>query len=359
MYTAESIINWRTDWINNKTVLSLVVLSECIKQKDPNDEFVTKDVEQFRVLDLVPSDTTEGGYAYRVRVFQKLSAGFVPVQNFIPLMNGAPLPYIPFQFIGVDNTTPSIDEPPLIDLANVNISHYQTTADLEHGAHKTALPQPWANNIATAVDTSGKPVKQTFHYGGGSLWTFPSDTTVGMLEYTGQGLEALEKRLEVKENQMAILGARMLEAQKKQAETADTAAIHRSGEQASLAGQANTISRAMNNVLAWFAAWAGQSGDTKFAINTDFFAIPLDAQTILALVSSWQQGAISKETLFDNFQRGEIVSEATTFEDEEAKISNNPPMMSLGGQANPNEPGGSANNGGTGGQGNGPATGAV
>lgn len=341
MYRAEAVINWATSWVNNKTVLSLVVLAE-ITTLPGEDEFTPKCEPRWRVLDLTEAADAEGnavGLVYRVRVFRKeeyeeggkKKVRDVVEDEFYPLMKGAPLRYIPFQFIGVDDTTPSVAEPPLMDLAYTNVSHYQTTADLEHGAHRTSLPQPWIAGINPTVDAAGNQVALEFYMGGGDAWAFPNPgTTVGMLEYTGQGLTSLENRLQAKENQMAVLGARMLEDQKAGVEAAQTAGIHRSGEQATLSSQGRTISKGLEIALGWFDEWAGGSGDAEAALNNDFLPVPMDAQKLTALVGAWQAGAISKETLFDNFKKGEIVRDATDFETEESKIANQPPALLTG-----------------------------
>jgi len=341
LYKAEQIINWATSWIGNKTVLSLVVLSET-KTLPGDDEFTPKCEPRWRVLDLAPAATvggTELGLRYRVRVFRKEEyeeGGKKKVRDlveeeFYPLMSGQPLAYIPFQFIGVDDTTACVAEPPLMDLAYVNVSHYQTTADLEHGAHKTSLPQPWIAGINPTVDANGNPVETEFYMGGGDAWVFPSpDASAGMLEYTGQGLQSLENRLAAKENQMAVLGARMLEDQKSGVEAAQTAGIHRSGEQATLSSQGRTISKGMQTALGWFDEWAGGTGEVEFILNNDFLPVPMDAQKLTALVGAWQAGAISKETLFDNFKQGEVIRDSADFEDEESKIANQPPALLTG-----------------------------
>lgn len=120
---------------------------------------------------------------------------------------------------------------------------------------------------------------------------------------------------------MAVLGARMLEAQKKGVESAEVAGIHRAGENSLLAGIAQAISLGLTAALQTFSNWAGGSGTVMVALNRDFFPAPMSAQDLTALVMSWQQGAISKQTLFDNLQAGQIISEGTTFEAEEVRIN--------------------------------------
>lgn len=333
MYTAETIINWAESWINNKTVLALVVLQEDTKV-DSGDRFVVQTERRWRELDLVvlvDDDGVEQSTAYRQRVWRKSDTG-VDEQvgpDVYPMMNGKLMEEIPFQFFGVDDTTPSVPKPPNIDLARVNIGHYQTTADLEHGAHKTALPQPWISGIQTELDKEGRPIKDvTFYMGGGSAWAFPKhETQCGMLEFTGAGLASLENRLEAKQSHMAVLGARMLEEQKAGVEAAETAGIHRSGEQSVLAGHADTLADGFTRVLSWFDEWAGGSGKVEVKVNKDFFTQAMTPEKLTALVAAWQQGAISKESLFEQLQQGEIIRDGVEFAEQEGQIENAAPTL--------------------------------
>jgi hypothetical protein len=77
-----------------------------------------------------------------------------------------------------------------------------------------------------------------------------------------------------------------------------------------------------------FAEWCGINGPVKFDINRDFFPVPMDAPTLMALVAAWQSGGISGETLFENLKEGEIIASDRTFEQEQAKIANAPPVSS-------------------------------
>lgn len=332
-YAAETIINWSTAWIANKCVLSRVVLTESATLPGA-DEFTSKSETRYRVLDLaempVAADGTGGGYAYRVRVFRKGKNNKDELVEgpFFPKMGGKVMSFIPFVFIGVDNTTPAIEEPPLVDLVYANISHYQSTADVEHGAHKTALPQPYATGLEAGGDPDKPGAKPAFYMGGGELWMHPlAEGTFGMLEYQGKGLDAIEKRLERKEKHMAVLGARMLEEQKRQVETAEAAGIHRSGEQATLATQGKTVGEGLEIALAWFDLWAGGSGEVEFALNDDFLPVGLSAQEITALVGAWQQGTLSSEELFVKFQKGGVIRETTDYATHEAQVQNAGPRL--------------------------------
>ncbi len=321
LYETESIVNWKEETITSQKVLTRVILKEDRATPDPDDEFTESCGTIYRVLDLL-----EG--KYRTRIFVPSSANseqFIQEgEDLFPKMNNQPLGFIPFYFLGVDDAEACPDDPPLIDLVDVNLSHYRTNADYEHGCHFTGLPTGWIAGHTMELD-------EKIYLGSQSMLVFPNpDTTVGFLEFSGAGLQCLSQNLERKEQQMAILGARMLEGQKKAAEATDTAKIHRAGESSMLASMAQSISISMQKALQVFSDWAGGSGEVIFELNRDFFPANLDPGQLTALVTSWQYGAISKETLFENLKQAEIVSDTKTFEDQETEIANAAPTLAGG-----------------------------
>jgi hypothetical protein len=46
----------------------------------------------------------------------------------------------------------------------------------------------------------------------------------------------------------------------------------------------------------------------------------MDSQEVTAVVAAWQAGAISRDTMFELFRKGEILPDGRTNEDEEALI---------------------------------------
>lgn len=328
MYTAKAITNWKTRTYKNSTVLSLVVLREIVAV--PVDEYEDKEEERFRVLDLLDLiDPKTGAFetVYRVReVRVEMQDGKevdVVLKTTFPIIGGKVLDYIPFQFVGVDDTSWCIDEPPLIDLVDTNLSHYRVTADYEHGCHFTGLPTPVISGYQP--EAGG----EKFYIGSMTAWVFPHpNAKATYLEFTGQGLGCLKENLERKENMMAVLGARMLEAQPSGVESADTAAIHRGGEQSMLASVAQAISIGITKALTTFCKFAGaDTSSIKFELNRDFFPIPMDALTLTAIIAGWQNGAYSYETMFENLRKGEIVAEDQDAKAEQASVKANPPPV--------------------------------
>lgn len=298
-YRAESIIDWRYDRVNNAAQLVMVRLSESVQEFD--DDGVTRKpvVSQERRLFLI-----DGQYVQRIYRDEKQYGG-----DIIPLMNDAPLPYIPF-VCNFDD-----ERPPILDLANVNLSHFRTDVDREHGAHYTAVPTPMFSGFQFE---EGEP----FRLGstGGYNSTNP-DAKWGYLEFEGTGLGTLKEIKEEKEKQMVILGARFLDSEKAGVEAEGTVKIRRSGETSVLAMRAQYCSRRIKRILEIMRDWMGITGEISVEINTDYTEAGLSAQDLTALVSAWQQGAISQQTLYYNLKHGEMYDQETTFEIEQERIN--------------------------------------
>lgn len=311
MYSAETLINWKYARVRNRWVLVRAVLEEVIEE--PDGEFKTEDVTQWRVLDL------DDAGLYRQRLFRKVDGGkggFEQIGDDIyPVMNGRNLDFVPLYVLGVDGLDSTVDEPPLIDLVDLNLSHYRTNADYEHGCHFTGLPTAF---IAGYAPEGG----ESFCIGSTSAWVFPDpQARASFLEFTGQGLGALKENLDRKEAQMAILGARMVAEEKRVAETATTTAIHRSGENSVLASIALAVSDAMEKALAVFAQWAGTAGTPEYQFNREYNPAMLDAAQITALLKAVQMGQISAQSFHELLQRADVLDSAVPFEEEQERIA--------------------------------------
>jgi len=234
----------------------------------------------------------------------------------VPERNGKVLDFIPFVTLNAYSISPKTEKPPLLDLVDVNLSHYRSSADLEHGAHFTALPTPYAG---------GFPAETQLHIGSSKAWVSDNpDIKVGFLEYTGAGLSSLTDLISRKEGLMAILGARLLEPSKTAVEAADTHKIRRSGEEGALLAIVGTTSSALTITAQWVVWWSGASDSQveKVAVelNRDFVNTLIDPQLLTALMQARQTGEISQETFLYNLQRGEIFEPGRTIEDEQSAI---------------------------------------
>ena len=313
LYKTEAIINWRVQRINNQMMPVLVVL---IETYEVGGEFQTEYKPQLRVLRLV-----EGTYIQQIWRMPEDKASFELVEEITPLMNGRPMAAIPFYIFGSQSLTWQIDEPPLLDLIDLNLSHYRNSADLEHGAHFTGLPTPF---IAGVMLGDGESIS----IGSSKAIVAPDpQAKASYLEFSGSGLGSIEKLLDRKEAMMAAIGARMLAPEKSAAEAAQTLEMRSNGETSVLAAQARLVSQGLTAMLEIMREWAGIAGTCVYQLSTDYLPVRMTAQELTALVGAWQQGAISTKTLFFNLQQGEIVETGKTFEDEQSDIDMQGPSL--------------------------------
>ena len=315
-YAAESIINWQTARIGNAVTLSMVVLAEDAAVTG-EDEYAHATEPQYRVLDL-----DNGKYRQRVYRINDQGADEL-VSEVVPTMNGAPLPFIPFVIVGVDSVGATVDYPPLIDLVTLNFHHYRVGADYAHGCHISGLPTMFISGFY-ADD-------RTIYIGGPSANCLPDPQAKAYFVETLSNFGALRQNLEDKKAEMAILGARMLEEQKRAAETAETTSQHRKGEESLLAGMAQTLSQGVKIALEWFVAWAGKSGEVEFEVSRDFTPSRMTPQELTAMLSAWQAGmpGYSSQAVYEKLQARDEAAQDIPYEEEQARIGNDGPRLSV------------------------------
>lgn len=340
MYAAESILNWRQVRVDGHLKLSLVVLAESVpgEAKD-NDPFIVEEVAQLRVLKLVPSTDTDSkriSYACQVELWQllpgpgrKKEKEWLLVRSLTPLRLGKPLPCIPFIFHGPAHSRPDVAKSPIEDLVSANLDHYRLNTDYKHGMHFTALPTAFV----TGFDKNAQ-----LRIGSTTAWvTDTLGATASYLEFKGDGLSTFERALDRVERLLAVLGSRLLEGQKRVAESAEALSIRQAGESSIIAGISSSVTASMNGVLCWVYWWHSTEAmpedvmdeHLKYELNSDFEASLMSAPEIQALVAAWQSGAISRDTLLHNFRTGEILPPARTNEQEVELIRKEPPPANV------------------------------
>lgn len=332
-YAAEQIINWRVDRVNGRNLPTLIVLREDGDQKIKGDDFIEETIERLRVLRLVPlagESEKKQAFAVQVEIWEVRDKKgkkqeWVKTETRTPLRLGKPLPQIPFVFHGPRHSLPQVDKLPLGDIIAVNLDHYRLDADFKHGLHFTALPTAWV---------SGFDKGSTLRIGSSTAWvTEVVGATAGFLEFKGQGLETFERAQDRDERLMAVLGSRLLEPQKRVGETADAIELRQSGENNVLSTISTSVSESLTQMLQWVHWWNSTEElpdnvgreIVSVELNTDFSIRGLSSDELKAVVLAWQAGALSQDTMFDLFRKGEVLPEGRTNEKEAALIKSAKP----------------------------------
>jgi hypothetical protein len=208
--------------------------------------------------------------------------------------------YIPFVFVNPIGVGISDVKPPVLDIVDINISHYRTSADLEHGRHFTGLPTPYV---------LGAPAETVLKIGSSTAWVIADyQAKVGYLEFTGQGLASLERALVEKQAQLASLSARLIDNSSKGSEAAETVRLRYMSETASLRSVVQSVEAAINRAYAFCADMEGlDKNSVSITLQKEFLDTGLSPQMLNALVKSYLEGGITKEILIHNLSRGDLL----------------------------------------------------
>ena len=310
------LINWTADYFKKNDIESARLDAELLLGHILNksrlqlymdfEQVVSKEyLDQYREL-------TYSDDFFVTNIWQKSDKDWTIVGAFDPVKRGNLLTVTPF--VGITTTGIGMDplDPPLLDLVNMNMSHYRTSADLEHGRHFTALPTPYVTGIDGDIE---------LRIGAGTAWILPDvQSKAGFLEFTGQGLKALESAMKEKRDAMATLGAQMLEQKKEGVEAAQAVRLKQSSEIAMLINVVKDVEAGINQALSILTDWDDLEPAT-IKINTDWIDNKLTANDLVALTKSLIDGAISHDTFLWNLSTGEILPPNRTVEEEKNLIN--------------------------------------
>lgn len=309
-FLAENIEDYQTAYMDGKKVLTRVWLSSDEVDDDGADVH----------YELILEDTL---YKFRRFVIDNKKNRVDVGEEIIPTVNGRALNFIPFIMVSHKGLRPEDVTPPFLALCKVALSHFKNSADREHSIYLTAAPTPW---VAGSIPQDKVPTQ----IGAGSLWVLPEGTEVGLMEFTGAGVAAMKELMEEKVDTMATLGARMLSATMNRNETIDTATQRTRSELALLHGTVVSVETAVNQLLRVAADWVGGAvDDVSVSMSRDFIETQMDPKAVEAQFKLWTGGAISRATLYENLQKGEIARSDRSLEDEKDLIEEEGGDLSL------------------------------
>ncbi len=318
-YTAETILNWD----DPDGGLGYLTLDESGRKRNPETNKWETD-NRIRECFFGAS----GGYESRDWVKQKDADGkerWLPQEPEGSSIKGKkPLELIPFVFVGSTDLTPSPDDIPMYGLAKLALRAYRLDADYVQSLHMTSEPTPYVTGVSK--DKAPKTI------GAAAMWVLEAaDAKTGFLEFSGPGLEAQREAIQSTLERAVMFGAQIFVDTRRTAESGEAKKIRLGNQQSSLKSAVLAAGAGLERVLRHAAVWGGHDPDeVNVAPNTDFVDHILTPQEIVGLVGGWQSGAYSKQTLFENLQRGEIIDPERTFEDEEDRINDEPaPLGSI------------------------------
>lgn len=295
-YDAEQVIYWRIGRVGSRVMLVEAVLAESTTDADGKPDF------EYRQLIIEPVTINEEpklGYVHyrwtRTRVSDEYSRGPASV----PLMGNEPLPHIPIYFFDAGGGKVDPQKPTMNDLTMLALAHWQSSVDLRHAAFAVALPTASFHGYPDEF----KPVLGGLNV---NIASNP-DANESFLELTGQGLDPLMKIIDAIEARIGKFGGRMLADEKKDAETSETVRIRSSGESATLADVARSVSRIASQALTFMNEWGGSAAQATVTLNTDYTAKGADSAMVGTLEKAVVDGKFTQSDFNEFLRRSGIV----------------------------------------------------
>ena len=279
-FIAEDITNWYVDRSGKTTFV--MIREEYEREIDGYSIDLTYRYIELRVVDGVYTQTIHEPGSAQV--------------TFTPTFKGKTISYIPFYVVHPLGVGFVDTKPMLLDIANINISHYMSSADLEHGRHFTGLPTP----VILGGEVNGE-----LHIGSTKFLVIPGKADAKYLEFTGQGLQSLEKAMSEKQGLLASMSARLLDNSSRGSEAADAVKLRYASETASLKTVVKSVNSVLQEVYSTIAEMIRESRDSvQIILGTDFMETQLSPAEMDTLFEGYFKGAVSKHTLVYNMRKG-------------------------------------------------------
>lgn len=296
---AKSVINWDSIVVGNQKKLSLIVIEEEVSNIN-SDGFSRSKGKQYRVLRLVPNGEA---FVYIVEIWTASDdgEGYIKSSEAIPTdYHGNTWEYIPFTFCGAIDNSEDIDNAPLLELAELNLSHYRNSADVEESGFIVGQAVLCMPDVTTEQYRVIKEDKLKI----GSRSGFPTK-----VEFAQAKENSFVKQLATdKWAQMKEMGARLVEVGSAN-KTATQADNEDSVQHSVLSLVVSNVSESLQMALKWCARFALPDRDWKpeeltFVISQDFNKPKYDSNRSKLVYEACLAGQLPMKVWYQHEQTG-------------------------------------------------------
>ncbi len=208
---------------------------------------------------------------------------------------------IPLVTIYSGKTENLVSKPPLLDIAYLNLAHFQRQADLIHSLHVASQPML----VMEGYDDQTKDLAISVNY---AMATQPGNK-IYYVEPASSAFDAQSAEIKELQMQMATLGISTLSQQKFVAESADARRLDRVDTNSMLAMVSMELEQKLQKCFNFSAEYVGIE-PPEVKISRDFDIERLIGQDITALTALFDQQIIDREEFRDILVQGEVLPSA-------------------------------------------------
>ena len=214
---------------------------------------------------------------------------------------------IPLVTVYAGKTDTMTSKPPLLDIAYLNLAHFQRQADLIHSLHVASQPLL----VMEGWDDQTKDTAISVNY---AMATQPGNK-IYYVEPAASAFEAQSAEIQELQLQMATLGISTLSQQKFVAESADARRLDRVDTNSMLSMVSLDLEQKVQKAFNLSADYLGLE-PPEIKISRDFDIDRLIGQDITALTSLFDQQVIDREEFRDILVQGEVLPNANEAEND-------------------------------------------
>lgn len=299
------LIAWRSRRVGGADILEQIRIQEYVVE--PFDEH--QEIETYRIRAFYPDEIrvyslrqNENAEAYTLEDEMTNTLGKIPLVTAYGAKTG---------FLTA--------EPPLDDLAWLNLRHWQSTSDQNTILHVTRVPIFFAKGFEDGEleNTTIGPYR--------GISTSSENADIDYIEHSGEAIGAGRQDLRDLEEQMHEIGADLLVSRSVDRQTASARSIDRAESLSMLQTMVMSLERLIKDAYVMAGEWIGvDASDVRVSISEEF-RIPVEANPTEDLVNLYEKGIVSYDRFVSELQRRGTLSESKNGLTEPEEINANEP----------------------------------
>lgn len=293
------VLGWQHKLINGVATLTQFRFFECVDEQS-DDGYSTKTIRQIKVFNIGTweiwrQDTQNEWFKYQ---FGKTTIDFVPIVTVYG-------EYLSFM----------CSKPPLIELAYLNIKHWQSQSDQDNILHFARVP-------ILCISTDDETFTLTIS--GNVGIRVPADAEVKYTEHSGAAIDAGKVALDDLKDEMRQAGAELLvfrDAPATATEIDNDASVGTCALQRITQG----LQDSLNIAFGMMAKWVNQTDGGTVKLFNEFGTTSTDDAMNQLIVGLPEARLLSRESTYNDLQRRLNINAGVTWAIEKAKIDADPP----------------------------------
>lgn len=305
-FAPEDLIGWRGAMRGGRWRLTQVRLRERVTVED--GEFGERVEQRIRVYRAPAAELGQSLTTFEVWALQATPNGEAWVQVTAPtLMPG--MDEIPLVACYARQTAPFESEPPLLDLAYLNLSHWQKGSDLANIEYVANVPVP------TLTGVPEEQFRKRVLWGADGMLLLPTGATYGYLEHTGRCIGELKSTLRALEDAMRLYSLEPFLQRATGDTTATGDAIRTAEASSAVQRSAQSLQDAAEQGLMYLAKWAGLATDAagdrrsggSVVVNQELGLSPAGGADVAVLAQLALADRLSMKRMWRELQRRGIL----------------------------------------------------